>query len=1396
MKKLFMLIGAVAGIGFAAFATDYTWIGAVDNNWSTPGNWSPSGCPQTSSDYARFSKPATVLVDKTGVLDVGLVILNTGATLVTLNGVEGAILNPTKDVSVNSSSFLVQDDCKLVVNLPVSATVRMDKWHGGEVEFSAAVTNTASNNPFVLDNGKVVLSGAASFSAENGDVSIGNYTNGDTATLELKDSASLTAKNIRTGINSTPSSAVGNIIQNGADTAVTVSGGIGLATAAGHDKPSVYELNAGALTVGGALTIGSKSKAQYVQTGGTSTVASVLLDVGSVASLRGGVMNCGSAPSIANGCTFEIENATLALTGASLSAWEWQNYDFGPGAKVALSGTSSLAIPKNCHTYDLELDIGAGKTVTVSSGAAISAPRGSTNAWKVTLNEGSILKLMEATARIATPLDLTVNGSGKIQMYSSASGFGGGYRGAVVAHRLVVDGIEQPKGRYNGNASTFLDAGTVVGSAASIFVPYIWTGAGADDNWNTAANWDCGAVPPSGAPVDISRASSITLDSSVTVSCIIAMPNGVERKTTVTGAGSVLLSGDGYACGLFVPEGCELVLDVDFSRSNNIMSLLGGGRVTLKKTMPSTTTGSYPLLVLDGELALSGVTSIVGSSSYKFINHNSANPQTQARVTIEDGTELSVDRLSEGYPGYPCSVLLRQTGGTITCANFWLQNVNVLTLSPESVGYTLEGGVLNTPAGIFLGNTSQVSANSAYPGGSFEMSGGTLNCGGFYGGCNQNYVRLYGGDVYLTGDHSKGNFTISRISDSYVKVRDENEITYYLGGVTIHPVDDYHTFSGGNIYLTGKNGDPTFDMSAGYNFAIMMGTTATITGPGGFVVSGPNGRTLTANGIYSNTGCITVKGGANVDFSRCTLNGPSKLVVEHVNSIVNFYDVSGSNPCIVEKSPDVIVLAAASCLKLQGQNLSVKRLTIGGVDQTPGTYTFTSGTVTVRERPASWLDGTVGDLSYEADGTTTTVDSATTLSSLTYDPVTAGETNTLAGAALTFADGANIHVEKGDTLVIGNDVVFAGKITKTGWGEVVFNGAVTSAVEPAADADNYWITVTEGGATFDGAVTGVRLMTCGAIDANGTPVITLKENCTVSNYGIVLTAWNEANVACCGETHQEGATVDYSTTVFNDLIYNKSNWALTQPRSGGHGRYVLDSGELRGHSSFHLSFVFASGNAYLGSFEFVQNGGTFVEPKDFMFSRVTSGVKFTYTLNGGRFEFGGSLAGYADPALNVLNLNGGTYAANGSDTIKRETFAFTTSGTVTFEVAPGKTLNIANDGTDAVSILKTGAGSLALDGVFCLDGLDVQSGTVKIGDKLQSVLNGSADLSIAKTGATLNLDYDGEAAFKTLTVDGRERGAGVYSVAKGPPAVKNVLAGAGELRILEGAGLGSVILIR
>ena len=1405
MKLKSLLFIASASACLAAFA--YTWTGGANDGglWTTPQNWGvTSGYPQAADDPVIFNGDATVSLNTGAQTDIAYINVKAGNVVLTATSGSSLKLNwpghnnPDSSVTLQSGcGIAVSEGASLDLSAPLAeVSGRFDRQGTGKLTIRDITVSKQDTASWYVFNGTNEFVGTAFVNQPNADFTVGLGTPQDRSFVFIKDSARITAKLFSTSAGGNPVPDT-KIIQDGAATVVSVSTRLDLRNNSGNDG-HCYTLKSGTLSAGElqiapnytAAANYSPKHLHYIQEGGTSTFSTVTLTRGSAA-LRGGVMNLPTLSAITTdgGCALNLEGGTLALTAETLSAWDWSapKFNYSPSVSVAIVGTSSLSIPRSCSTYDLGLEIGAGKTVTVADGATITAPLCSTNVWKVTLDDGAVLKLASRTARVFVPLDLAVNGSGKVQMYNSNSGYGGGSRGTVVAHRLVVDGVEKAKGRYTAAASDFLEAGTAasVKGAASILVPTVWTGAGGDTLWSNPANWDNNTVPNGSADIaDISRAETVTLDQDVTLNALVAMPNGIERKVTITGSYTINLhSSAGYQCNIFLPEGCELVLDANLTRdSNNVHGVYGGGKLTVKKTFPGCTSGLVPYMAVDGTLAFAGTAANIANiptSNYAFLSLWSYEAG-EGNVLFEDGTVFSAARLWNGANDYVQAYDFRQTGGNVTFSTFYLNNGNTTTTRPPC--YYLEGGSLTVNANINLGRSlGTTDTRKRFPGGSFEMSGGTLDCQGFSGARNQNYVTLYGGTVYL-----KGNFTA--VADSATQTN-RNDYTYYLGGVTIRPTGNYRTFDSGNIYFTGRNGDTVFDMTD-YIVAVMGGTIA---GPGGFVMSGPNGKTATLKGTYTNTGTIRVTGGVKVDIQTATLNGPTKFVVDHAQSVLNIYSASGGNACTILKSPDVIVLAAESCLALSGQSITVKRFVVGGAEYVAGTYSVCGGTVTVASHPDSWLNGTVGDLSYKVNGTTTTVDAATSLSSLTYAPLAAAETNALAGAALTFEDGANIHVEKGDTLVINNDVVLGGKVTKTGWGEVVFNGAVTSAVTPTADTDSYWLTVTEGYATFDGAVQGVRLVTCGSIDADDPPVIALKENCTVSNYAMVLTAWNEGSAACRGETHQLGATVDYSTTIFDTLIYNRSAYALTQPRAGGFGRYVLDSGELIGSSYFNLSFVFSS--SVKGEFEFVQNGGRFVVPKNMMYARDAGGIKFTYTLNGGRFEFGGYVIAYANPKLSILNLNGGTYVAGGSDAIKRESFTFTMSGTNTFEIAEGKTLTLANDATGASSIVKKGAGTLALDGMIGIGGLDVQDGTATICDKIPPLLDGTADLSLSRT-AVLNLDYDGQATFKTLTVGGRGRGAGVYSATQGPSAVKRVLAGDGELLILEGTEPGTIIYIR
>ena len=1407
MKKLkAMLLAVASAIGFAASATDYTWKGGT-GNWTDSSKWetTASGYPNDADAVVKFGADATVSLDTGAQTDVAYINVTAGNVVLTATSGSSIKINWTGNgypADKPNWGITVADGASLDFAVPLATLDgRFDRYGTGKLTLRDVTFIKTGSPNWYFYNGTNIFEGSSSVTqASNSDIVFGVGSPVDRSFAFIKDNAqfSVGSFNLSSGGTTVPNT---KAVQDGAGTVVAAVNQLKLDCNSANDA-HLYTLKSGTLlanelSIAAANSYVSPDYApehlHYIQEGGTSTFAKVTLTRGSAA-LRGGVMNYTGADAdfkFDTRTSFEMAGGTLAWprefspasfprikwsgtncvtvpSGKSFT-WSWLGVEADPGTVLKFNGAGSLTLNYETLVSTIGLEVADGKTVTIASGATVATPFGSTAPWKVTLDNGSILKVADSTASLLAPLDLTVNGTGKILFNN--------HRGAAVARRLVVDGVEKAKGRYYASANSFVD-GTDV---ASILVPTVWTGNGGDNLWSNPANWDNNTVPNGSAAVaDISFAKTITLDSDITLTALVAIPNDGDRTVTLTGTGAFSLNpGSDYECGLFVPSGCEVVFDVPLRRSNDKkQGLFGGGKVTCKKEVTICANGGGAIWQINGTFAMQGATPVPRSGSSSFFQPWS-NEGRWGEIVIEDGTTFSMDRVWQCLPGYSPLLTTRQTGGSFTLANLWLTTFHN---EGTNLVYFLEGGSLTVTGAIKL-SPGGLTSTARYPGGSFEMSGGTLSCAGIQSCKNQNYARLYGGTINLSGNMEAAVYTSSTIHHQNL-----NDISYYLGGVTIRPTGGQRNLSSGNAYLTGKNGDVKFDLSE-RDFAFSSGNT--VSGPGGIVVSGGSGRKLYSSATFTFTGAITVKSGGVNFYEASAVNGPSALIVENADSSAYFGNGAA-------KAFDRIVLVQASNLSVnQNKTVTTKRLVVGGVDYEAGSYTFGNGTVVVTgSTPASWVVDGAGDLSWYADGTTTTVDVSTTLSSLTYVPATVGATNALTGAALTFADGANIHVERGDTLVINNDVVFAGKITKTGWGEVVFNGAVTSAVTPAADTDNYWLTVTEGGATFDGAVTGVRLITCGVKDVAGVPVITLKENCTVSNYGIVLTAWSEGKAVAnaTGETHQEGATVDYSDGVFSGLV-DANMYPMSRP-NGGVGRYVLDSGTLQMGSSGTLQTSFFHKWDDAGTFELVQNGGTFIVPKNIYLVRNNKNVSNSYTLNGGRVEFGAVISSYSR-TMGAVNFNGGTVKIgySGIAFCPRDNVSLTVGGNVTFEVPEGTSAIIANDGVGEVSFVKTGEGSLALDGAFDLSGLDVQNGTLMLMDRTLPQLDGTANLSIDKA-ATLNLSYDGQATFKTLKVGDRSRAAGVYSATQGSNAVKRVLDGDGELKILEGSDPGVVIKIR
>lgn len=1393
-----------------AFA--YEWTGAVDASWKNEGNWNPSGYPHEASDVALFAKDASVSLDTGGRTEIRAMQSTAGTTTITATDGSSVGLNVVDD---DTQCLQVRPGATLVLDTPVtvSSNGRIDRYYEGTLVYRRAFTNLVSGAfGLITCCGTNIVEDSADFYMPNSGLYLGmdsNYGRNHTWPFIVRDRATVHVKNIGyAGGGTVPDM---QFVQDGEQTVVQVDGGITFEQKRRDNDDHAYILKAGTLTIGGTVavdastvdaegTVGDPLKPHFIVEGGRATVGALNLSSASAA-LRGGWLKVGSL-SVTPGTAFEFSGGTLE-TGSSFKPNDWTGIAWSGDVAIAPAGDltwdwNRTASRPDSLTYDgggIAVFLGKVSTTGVGFGLAanrlgrvnaftlVTAPEGSYEPWSVRIGDGATLQLQDITARLALPLDLTIEGSGKVDMCN--------VRNFIVAHKLTVGGEFKAKGRYQSvNNASWLYNGSGQGQ---VVVPYVWTGKGDGTSWSNGDNWDTGTVPPGGGDtcVDLSRATSVTLSEDVVVGCVIAMPNERNRHAVaITGDGKMSINCPGFCTAFFVTEGSELTLDVDVDRATaNNIAFGGGGRVVFKKSFPGPKNNdATAYLDMDAEVVWDGVTKLsyfgTVTDAYLPIWSHEVSPVGKVVVTgetaIDDLGCLVLSREDNGQLRE-----FRQTGGMLT--------LGVLDIcsrrSADVPTYYLEGGTLNLThaRGLKLGCNYVSSGWKRYPGGSFVMTGGTLNTYGYETKRNQNFIRASGGVINfvdLLGGKDPDNKSAADDPSAYTQFS-ENEYDCYFGGVTLHPgLDAYNcTALVSKFWLTGENGDLKVDGTQGI---LYFNTGSVLAGPGGLEVKTSNSYPLFVRANCTFTGAFTLKSGKTTFEAASTLNGPTVLRVES-----GTLTLAGT----IAKSPESICVHAASGLSLNStdQNLTVKRLVVAGEEKGPGTYSFGNGTVSVVARPDSWISNGAGDLSPFADGAAATLAASAAVDSLVYRSASGAGTVTIApeeGAVLTFNDGAVIDVQAGSTLVVNADVVLDGKVTKTGFGEIFFNGKVTqpAGVTPGAEgSDAYWLTVNHGSATFDGAVEGVRLVTCSG--DGDTPVITLKEHCTVSNYAIVLTAYtDDKSVANCrGETHQEGAAIDYSTVPV--LIF--SNWgAVPMSRmNGGAGRYVLDSGSLTVPSGTNLNFIAKSDDE--GSFEFVQNGGTLTVGGEFYFSRHTKGQSFVYTLNDGELHMGWRFMGY-NSDFGTVNFNGGTVTFARSGAVLNDN-VFIVNGTPVFRTADADVSVILGTLSGTGVPVFAGPGSFVVD-AYPFAALTITGGQVHLREAFAKTV--SADLAVTLAAeATLGLDYTGTIEVDTLVYGGKAMAPRTYEA--GVRAIgRDSLTGFGKLKVLNGPVTGMLIMVR
>ncbi|MFA6633684.1 MAG: autotransporter-associated beta strand repeat-containing protein, partial [Kiritimatiellia bacterium] len=842
----------------------------------------------------------------------------------------------------------------------------------------------------------------------------------------------------------------------------------------------------------------------------------------------------------------------------------------------------------------------------------LSSFEGSEEPLAVKVCDGAILRLQDITTVVSVPLDLAIEGSGKIDFPYAGSSYN---RGLVVARTLATNGVALPPGRYT-TAHGFVTGGS---TACSVVVPVTWTGAGDGEAWHDPANWAGGSVPNGTTAVaDLSNArGDVRLDGPVTLTCLVYNSQGAQRGLTLTGNGALTLHVPVIVspC-LFVGPGRTLTLDVPFSRTpdGGSLAITGGGSIQVNKGFPGIGGGQGASFSLNGQLVFSGNLQM-GNTFLGLWRHEL---NGQATVVFTNGCQLTCQRILNNPSGFYALNQVLHDGGTVTCGDVFFTRHNGNSVSPYT--YFMRSGTLTTTNanGISLG-VHYTSAWTRYSGGSFVMSGGTVNTARFAMGMPDNMIDLNGGEVNLG---SGGIISTTNIQG-----------TVRLGGVALCAAANWS--SSLNMELSGENGPTVLDT---------QGRTVTLSGAlsglGGLVKTGSG--TLTLSGATNTfAGPLVVSGGTLVCGATSVFNGVTDLVV--TNGTLN---VDGD---VLSSGMTVRVGGTGALLVAAGKELVVERLYLNNTLRPAGSYTFGEGTVTVFPYAGIvWTGGahdgalwsTLGnwantasvpngsdvqlDLGFSqfeaSDQIVLDVTPGVALAGLTFDQGAPGCTLTVTcpGAVtntLTFAADGTVCVAEGQTLVLDTDVFMNGHLFKTGLGTLVLDRNVASA----SAAGDFRLYIREGRVVNRGSISRMAVQPANASRLVPPPEYVQEgSRAVMQNRVFALPGyWTGVN-AERGVFVQRGGVVDLTTPSVQ--FFNAGVGFMIAGGSGTEGRYVLEGGELITCPTWP---AYVSGNYARGVF--CQSGGTSMFYRLTLSMPVTTGGFGEVLLSNGTLRVNGTV---------------------------------------------------------------------------------------------------------------------------------------------------------------------------
>jgi len=1371
-----------------------TWTGsAANNNWSSSGNWNAAPISPAALTFAGSTRLANNN-DLSGL----------AATSITFDAAAGAFV-------LNGNAIQLGGDIGFNGNpaTPVTQTVNLNlDWTSSETIDTPANASlilggniTNANLLTTTDAGTLTLGGTNSIECLSIDGLTGSSTiiTGNTTMNGTGDGFYVGANEAVNGCNATL------VIQPGA--VLSVQGFYDDTFVIGRDGGSGTVIqNGGTFILNGGRDMllcasgDTRTRAEYDMKGGLLDLSGNNLLVGWGSTLITGVVNQVSGV-ITNANSLHLPVTSGAnglgvytLSGGSIYIKRGGIITDGGNSRYAVnlgggtvgaeaSWSSSMNLNLTNLNGSVTFDTGTGNNITLSG--ILSGNGG------LTVTDSGTLELSGAntytgdtvvTAGSTLQLDVTGSSLGAFRLANGALlnlNYSGNY---AVAH-LYTNGVALPIGNYNaGNLPGFITGSGNLVVASSISTG-LWTGAGANNNWSTAGNWNQNAVPI--FPIGLTFAGATHLLNNNDLSSITA-----NSITFDAAAGAFVLDGNaitlngtiGFNGNPAAPVTQTVNLGLTWSASETLDTPTNGN-LTLGGDITSTTdltkldagtltlggTNSLECLDVDGGTnIITGNTTINGTGDRLYVGDGDNVAGCTGTLIIQNGAALSItgdfgDTFVIGRDGGSGAII--QNGGDFS---FNPNNQSLMLFCATSDAGTK--AVLDINGGVLDMNGNSLGAGYADNGvvttGTVAQTGGLINNVynlelGLHQAGGLGVYTLSGGSIYIGANgitSGSGNYAIN------------------LGGGTVGAQSSW--VSSLNINLTNLNGSVTFD-TAGNTITL----SGTLSGNGGLTVIGVG--TLELSGANTYTGDTTVSAGSTLQLDvtgsslgafrlanggLLNLNYGGNFAVAHffTNGVAlptGTYN-AGNLPGFITGSGNLVVASSISTGVWTGTGADNNWSTAGNWNQNavpifPIGLTFagathllnnndlasiTANSITFDAAAGAFvldgngiaLNGNIGFNGNPASAVTQTVNLGLTWNASETIDTPANGNLTLGGDITSFSDTSLVKVDTG-TLTLGGTNAIQSWDLNGGTTTITGNTTITGD-------GNSRIYVADGDAVADSHAT---------LDIQPGAVLNI-----IGSYGDTFVIGRDSG---SGTVNQSGGTFAFNPA------NNGTIWLGATGNTATRSAYNLTGGllDMNGNT---LGIGLGAGVLITGLVN--QVSGVITNVGNLWVGWGNGhGI---FSLTGGSIYIG--TQGITTTSGNyAVNLGGGTVGAETSWASSLNLTLTGSNGPVTFNPA-GNTITLSGALSGAGGLVVAGGGILDLSGATAYTG----DTTVNTGSTLELDQTGSSPGAFhLANGALLNLTFGGTYNVTTLYTNNVALPGGVYSASNLP----GFITGTGSLTV-------------